>query len=60
MKAQYDIIYKNTIKKHDITTMDLNAFFDAVEIVANKVINSGSAYEDLRELLALCDKIKRF
>lgn len=40
--------------------MDLNAFFDAVEIVANKVINSGSAYEDLRELLALCDKIKRF
>lgn len=60
MKAQYDIIYKNTIKKHDITTMDLNAFFDAIEIVANKVINSGSAYEDLRELLSLCDKVKRF
>jgi hypothetical protein len=60
MKAQYDIIYRNTIKKHDISTMDLNAFFDAIEIIANKVINSGNAYDDLRELLTLCDKVKRF
>jgi hypothetical protein len=36
MKADYDIVYKNVLRRYETNSMDLYCFFDAVEILANK------------------------
>jgi hypothetical protein len=37
LKAQYDIIYKNVVRKSENTQMDLNSFFDALEELASRL-----------------------
>lgn len=36
-KADYDIVYKDVVRSRDPSIMDLEAFFDAVEMMAPKL-----------------------
>ena len=51
LKAHYDIIYKNTVRKSDNNQMDLNSFFDALEEVGNKLYKSRNTYDNLRHVI---------
>ena len=31
LKAHYDLVYKNVVRRSDNSQMDLNSFFDALE-----------------------------
>lgn len=47
MKAHYDIIYKNVVRRSDNNQMDLNCFFEALEELANRLFNHSDPYENL-------------
>ena len=51
MKAHYDIIYKNIVRKSDNSSMDLNSFFDALEELAARLIRRKDPYENISELI---------
>lgn len=51
LKAHYDIIYKNVVRKSDSSQMDLNSFFDALEEVGNKLHRSKNAYDNMRDVI---------
>lgn len=51
LKAHYDIIYKNIVRKSENSQMDLNSFFDALEELAQRLIRSKDPYENISELL---------
>jgi len=55
MRAHYDIIYKNIIRKSDNTTMDLNCFFDALEEVGFRLFKKKDPYENFREVIQTLD-----
>ena len=44
-KADLDICYKNMQRKYDCPALDLNAFFDAIEQLSQKI------YKDADELV---------
>lgn len=48
LKAQYDIIYKNVVRRSENKTMDLNSFFDALEELGAKLYKSRNPYDNLR------------
>lgn len=51
MKADFDITYKNILRKHETTAMDLYGFFDAAEILANKIYK-GTFYDNIESFLS--------
>jgi hypothetical protein len=51
LKAHYDIIYKNIVKRSENTQMDLNSFFDALEEVANRLFRKKDPYENLKLII---------
>lgn len=51
VRASYDIIYKNVVKKSDSNLMAMEHFFDAIEVLSEKLFNVGDAYENLNELI---------
>lgn len=53
LKAHYDIIYKNIVRKSENSQMDLNSFFDAVEELASRLIRSKDPYDNISDLLTL-------
>lgn len=64
MKAHYDIVFKNVIRKSENSQMDLNSFFDALEDIANRAYgmqgNAGGkklvtevTYENLKRLVGV-------
>jgi len=55
LRAHYDIIYKNVIRKSDNSSMDLNCFFDALEEVGYRLFKRKDPYENLREILSTLD-----
>jgi hypothetical protein len=55
MRAHYDIIYKNIIRKSDNSTMDLNCFFDALEELGTRLFRKKDPYENLREAISLIE-----
>ena len=48
-------MYKNVLRKNDVTSMDLYCFFDAMEILANKAFKN-SLSENLAELLSITNE----
>jgi hypothetical protein len=53
LKAHYDIIYKNVIRRAETNQMDLNCFFDALEELGMRLFRSKDAFENLRETIDL-------
>lgn len=51
LKAQYDIVYKNIVRRSDSSMMDLNGFFEACEEIANRLFKKGSVYENMLEFV---------
>ena len=51
LKAHYDIIYKNIVRKSDNSQMDLNSFFDALEELATRLIRRKNPYDNINELV---------
>jgi hypothetical protein len=47
IKADFDILYKNILRKHDSSTMDFYAFLDAVESLANRVYKGESLKDSI-------------
>lgn len=56
LKAHYDIIYKNVVRRSDNNQMDLNCFFEALEELANRLYNHQDAYENLQEVIEVIKK----
>lgn len=51
LKAHYDLIYKNVVRKSENSQMDLNSFFDALEELSLKLYKGKDLYENLSELI---------
>jgi len=51
LKAHYDLIYKNVVRKSDNTQMDLNSFFDALEELTTRLYKGKEVFENLSELI---------
>ena len=51
LKAHYDLIYKNLVKQSDLSQMDLNCFFDALEELGQRLFRMKTPYENLREII---------
>jgi hypothetical protein len=59
LKAHYDIIYKNIVRKSENNQMDLNSFFDALEEIACRLLKGKDPYENISEVVQLImDQIK--
>jgi len=61
VKAEYDIIYKNVVRRSDNNQMDLNCFFEALEELANRLFSTNTpgrddSYENLRKLIQIIKK----
>lgn len=50
LKADFDIVYKNALRRNDTSVMDLYCFFDAIELLANKAFKLNFR-ENLENLL---------
>ena len=50
IKPDFDIVYKNILRKYECNVMDLYAFFDALEVLANKAFKDNFS-ENLEKLL---------
>ena len=46
MKADYDILYKNVVKRYELVTMDIYAFFDAIETLCWKIFKDAETLEE--------------
>lgn len=53
LKAHYDIIYKNVVRRSDNNQMDLNCFFEALEDLANRLFNNQDPYDNLQEVIEI-------
>jgi hypothetical protein len=51
LKAHYDIIYKNIVRKSENSQMDLNSFFDALEEIACRLVKGKDPYENISEVV---------
>jgi len=51
LKAHYDLIYKNVVRKSENTQMDLNSFFDALEELTIKLYKGKDVFDNLSELI---------
>ena len=56
MKAHYDIIYKNMVRRSDNNQMDLNCFFEALEDLANRLFSHADPYDNLQEVIEIIKK----
>ena len=56
LKAHYDIIYKNVVRRSDNNQMDLNCFFEALEELANRLYNHQDPYDNLQEVVEVIKK----
>ena len=61
VKAEYDIVYKNVVRRSDNNQMDLNCFFEALEELANRLFSTNTpgrddSYENLRKLIQIVKK----
>jgi hypothetical protein len=52
LKAHYDLIYKNVVRKSENTQMDLNSFFDALEELTLRMYKGKDVFENLSDLIA--------
>lgn len=51
LKAHYDIIYKNVVRKSENNQMDLNSFFDALEELSARLFKGKMTFENLSDLI---------
>ena len=51
VKAHYDLIYKNIVRRADNNQMDLNCFFEAIEELANRLYQMEDPYDNLNRLI---------
>jgi hypothetical protein len=51
LKAHYDIIYKNVVRKSENNQMDLNSFFDALEELSQRLYKKRDMLDSLSELI---------
>ena len=51
VKAHYDLIYKNIVRRSDNNQMDLNCFFEALEELANRLYQMEDPYDNLNRLI---------
>ena len=52
MKADFDIVFKNVLRRMDSSVMDVNGFFEAVEQLAKKIYkDKGNNYINLNAFL---------
>lgn len=51
LKAHYDIIYKNVVRKSENSQMDLNSFFDALEELSLRLFKKRDVVESLFDLI---------
>jgi hypothetical protein len=56
VKAHYDLIYKNIVRRSDNNQMDLNCFFEALEELANRLFPYEDPYDNLSKLIKLIKK----
>lgn len=57
LRAHYDIIFKNVIRRSEINLMDIENFFDALEVLSDKLFyKEENPYE---RLLAIVSRIKQ-
>lgn len=56
MKAHYDIIYKNVVRRSDNNQMDLNCFFEALEDLANRLFNHSDPFDNLQQVIDIIKK----
>ena len=47
IKADFDICYKNALRKNELTQMDFYSFLDAVEVLAGKVYKGEGVYDGI-------------
>lgn len=53
LKAHYDIIYKNMVRKNGSSQMDLNCFFDALEELGNRLFLKKEPLFNLKDVLGI-------
>ena len=46
MKADYDILYKNILKKTELPNMDIYCFFEAIESLCQKIYKDAENLEE--------------
>lgn len=51
MKAHYDLVYKNVVRKSDNTQMDLNSFFDALEELTRRLAKGKDVFDNLSDMI---------
>jgi hypothetical protein len=51
LKAHYDIIYKNVVRKSENSQMDLNSFFDALEELSMRLYKKKEVLESMTDLI---------
>lgn len=51
LKAHYDLIYKNVVRKSENSQMDLNSFFDALEEITLRLYKGKDLFENLSEII---------
>jgi hypothetical protein len=56
LRAHYDIIFKNVIRRSEINLMDIENFFDALEVLSDKLFYKEE--EPFERFLALVSRIK--
>ena len=59
VKAHYDLIYKNIVRRSDNNQMDLNCFFEALEELANRLYQMEDPYDNLNRLIKQLKKCIR-
>jgi signal transduction histidine kinase len=56
-RAHYDIIFKNVIKRSDISLMDIENFFEAIETIVNKLYpKEEDMYDKITSIIMEIDK----
>ena len=51
MKADFDIVYKNVIRKSETNQMDFYIFLDSLEVISSKVMKNEPLSESISEVL---------
>ena len=51
MKADFDIVYKNIMRRHDSTSMDFYAFLDGIENLAQRIYKNVDLGESIESFL---------
>jgi hypothetical protein len=57
IKAHYDIVFKEVIRKNDSNYMNCEEFFNAIELVVMRLNNSPPNFENLIEYIDTANRV---